>query len=384
MWVCENGTITVSSTPGTGTWSSPDPNVSVDPSTGVVTGIAAGTATIVRTIGIGCVRTTTVTVNPQPATITGNLNVCIGLTQTLATVSTGGTWSSSNTAVAPVDVSGIVSGLCLGTANISYTLPVTGCSRSVVATVQPLPSTITGSAGFCNLSSTMYLSSPGGGTWTSSDTTILTIDPTSGLATGVNVDTATITYTLPTGCKTTKDVFLILAPYPITGPSDMCQGQTRTLSNVITGGVWSSSNPIIASVDPATGVVTGGPLGVATISYTLSTGCLSTYAVTVNPIPVGTSGPIQVCEGNTAIYSNATHGGTWSTSDTTIATINTTTGLLTAVSGGVVTVTYTLGSGCNAMYTVTANGLPGTIDGPNQLCEGSTIVLTTTSTTGMW
>jgi uncharacterized protein YjdB len=283
-----------------------------------------------------------------------------------------------------VDVTGIVSGLALGTANISYTLPVTGCSRYVVATVQPLPSTITGSAGFCNLSSTTYLSSPGGGTWTSDDPSILTIDPTTGLATGVSVDTATITYTLPTGCKTTKDVFLILAPYPITGPHDMCLGQARTLSNVISGGVWSSSDPSIAPINPATGIVIGSSLGVATITYVLSTGCASTYSVTVNPIPVGTSGPIQVCVGNTANYSNSTPGGTWSSSDTTKATIDVGTGVLTALSQGVITVTYTLGSGCNAMFTVTVNPLPDAIAGPNQVCEGSSVSVATTTIGGLW
>jgi uncharacterized protein YjdB len=384
MWVCENATVTLSSSPAGGVWSSPSGSVAVNPVTGAVTGIAAGTATISYMFGIGCVRTATITVNPQPATITGNLNVCIGLTQTLATTSTGGTWTSSNTAVAPVDPTGVVSGAALGTANISYTLPVTGCIRSVQATVQPLPSTITGSAAFCNLSTTTYLSSPGGGTWSTSDTSIITIDPSTGVATGVSVDTADIIYTLPTGCTTSKRVFLILAPYPITGPQDMCLGQSRTLSNVISGGVWSSSSPFIADVVPSTGVVTGYNLGPATITYVLSTGCASTYGVTVNPIPVGVTGPNQLCESYTATYSNSTAGGTWSTSDTTIATINTTSGLLTAVSGGVVTVTYTLGSGCNAMKTITVNALPGVISAPLQVCEGSSIIATTSSTGGLW
>jgi uncharacterized protein YjdB len=383
MWVCENATVTLSSSPAGGIWSSPSGSVAVNPVTGAVTGIAAGTATISYMFGIGCVRTATITINPQPAAITGNLNVCIGQTQTLATTSTGGTWTSSNTAVAPVDPTGVVSGAALGTANISYTLPVTGCIRSVQATVQPLPSTITGSAAFCNLSSTTYLSSPAGGTWSTGNPAIISIDAT-GLATGLVVDTTDIIYTLPTGCTTSKRVFLILAPYPITGPHDMCLGQTRTLSNVISGGVWSSSSPFIADVVPSTGVVTGYNLGPATITYVLSTGCASTYGVTVNPIPVGISGLNQICESYTTTYTNITAGGTWSTSDTTIATINTTSGLLTAVSGGVVTVTYTLGSGCNAMKTITVNGLPGVISTPLQVCEGSAINATTSSTGGLW
>ena len=45
--------------------------------------------------------TRTATVNPLPSAITGTMNVCAGLTTTLANAG-GGTWSSGNTAVATV------------------------------------------------------------------------------------------------------------------------------------------------------------------------------------------------------------------------------------------------------------------------------------------
>jgi hypothetical protein len=384
MEVCENSSITLSCIPGGGAWSSPDATVSVVSGTGVVNGLTAGTATISYTIGIGCVRTTTVVVNPQPAAIAGNLNVCIGFTSLFTTTSTGGTWTSSNPAIAPIDAAGLASGLTLGTTNISYTLPVTGCMRSVQATVQPLPSTITGSSGFCNLSSTTYLSSPGGGTWTSADTNILVIDPISGLATGRDTFSVDIIYTLPTGCSTSKNVFLILAPFPITGPHDMCLGQTRTLGNFITGGVWSSDNSLICSIDASTGVATGNTIGVTTITYVLSSGCFSTYSVTVNPIPGGVSGPSQVCESYTGSYTCGTPGGTWSTSNPALGSIDVSSGVLTALAPGVITVTYTLGTGCNAMKTVTLNGLPAPITGTFQVCEGTSTTLTTASSGGLW
>jgi uncharacterized protein YjdB len=386
--VCVNADITLVSTPGGGFWTSSSPaNATVNPVTGVVTGVAAtapGSVTISYTQGIGCVRTTNIIVNPEPAPVIGNLNVCIGLTQLLSTASTGGTWSSSNPTVAPVSPSGLVSGSSLGTADISYTLPVTGCSRTVQATVQPLPSTITGASGFCNLSSTTYLSSPAGGTWASADTNILVIDPLTGVATGRDTFSVDIVYTLSTGCTTTKNVHLIVAPYPITGTHDMCFGQTRTLSNFISGGVWSSSSASVATVDPATGVVTGVNYGTATITYVLSSGCFSIYDVTVNPVPTPSTGPLQVCENYTAMYSNATPGGTWSSSLPSLGTIDVSTGLLGGIAPGAITITYTLISGCNSMKDVTVNALPGAIAGTFQVCEGSATLLTTASSGGLW
>ncbi|MBX2907868.1 MAG: Ig-like domain-containing protein [Taibaiella sp.] len=385
MWVCENSTVTLSCTPGGGVWSSPSGAVAVNPVSGDVTGITAGTATISYTQGIGCVRTATVTVQPQPAAITGNLNVCIGFTQTLSTTSTTGAWSSSNPSVAPVSSGGVVSGLALGTANIYYTLPVTTCARSVQVTVQPLPAPITGPGAFCNFSNATYYDASPGGIWSSSDTSIFTIiDSVMGVVYGHDTDTANIIYTLPTGCSISKSVFTILAPYPITGPHDMCYGQTRTLSNAISGGVWSSSNASIASVDPSTGVVTGVNYGNATITYVLSTGCFSTYDVTVNPIPSAIIGPIQVCEGETRFYSNAFSGGTWTSSDITLATIDTFSGALLALSGGTMQVTYTLGTGCNAMKDVTINSLPVVITGPTQVCEQDTVYEFSGPSGGIW
>lgn len=51
-------------------------------------------------------------------------------------------------------------------------------------------------------------------------------------------------------------------------------------------------------------------------------------------------------------------GGTWSSSNTAVATIGETTGILTAVSAGTTIISYTYGSGCLATKTVTVNPPP--------------------------
>ncbi len=47
---------------------------------------------------------------------------------------------------------------------------------------------------------------------------------------------------------------------------------TASLSNSVAGGTWSSSNTLIATVNPTTGVVTGNSPGPVTITYTTSDG----------------------------------------------------------------------------------------------------------------
>lgn len=76
-------------------------------------------------------------VNPTVAAITGNTSVCIGGTSSLACSTPGGSWSSSNTAVATVNPStGLVTGVSIGMATISYTVTnAFGCSGVSTATV---------------------------------------------------------------------------------------------------------------------------------------------------------------------------------------------------------------------------------------------------------
>lgn len=82
---------------------------------------------------------TTVTVNPLPAPITGSTFVCIDQNIKLENITSGGTWSSGSPGIATVQsVSGQVRGITTGTAAIYYTLS-TGCYRSINVAVNPTP-----------------------------------------------------------------------------------------------------------------------------------------------------------------------------------------------------------------------------------------------------
>src|SRR5690554_3048190 len=67
----------------------------------------------------------------------------------------------------------------------------------------------------------------------------------------------------------------------ITGTANLGVNGTSTLSNSVSGGTWSSSNPLIATVNSTTGEVTGVAPGSATITYTTPDGLSRFIIITV-------------------------------------------------------------------------------------------------------
>ena len=196
--VCAGSTTNLTDSTAGGTWSSSNTGIAtVGSTTGIVTGVSAGTATITYMLA-GCYKTIIVTVNPSPTAINGNLSVCLGLTQTLTDGIGGGTWTSGNTGVATIgSSSGVVTGIALGTATITYALS-DGCNPVyATVTVNPLPDSITGTLQVCVGSTTNLTDATAGGTWSSGSTGIATVGSATGIVTGVASGTARITYKLP-------------------------------------------------------------------------------------------------------------------------------------------------------------------------------------------
>ena len=381
--VCVGSAIALGCSPAGGTWSTSNGAVASVNTTGTVSGVSAATATISYMLPGGCYSTDVITVNPLPGTITGSGNVCLGLSTTLGNASTGGNWSSSNSAIATIDPSsGSVYGSSVGTVNITYTLP-TGCLVTSTFTVNPLPSTITGPSAVCVGSTITVGSTPAAGTWSSSNTAVATIDA-GGNITGVAGGSATITYTVGSSCYITTGITVNVLPATITGTLSVCAGgSTTSLSDATAGGVWISSNTAIATVD-ASGTVSGVSAGAVIITYMLSaTTCQVTAGVTVNPLPTTFGGPSAVCIGANITVTNAIAGGSWTSGDVTIASISTT-GIVTGVSAGSVLITYTTAAGCVATTTINVNGVPGVITGATVVCQGSVITLGNAVTGGTW
>ncbi|MDP3667496.1 MAG: LamG-like jellyroll fold domain-containing protein, partial [Sediminibacterium sp.] len=115
------------------------------------TATAPGTYTVTSTNANGCSATsgtTSVTINSIPvvAPITGNVSVTTGYTSQLANATAGGVWSSSNSAIASVNASGLVTGVTAGTTDIIYTVTNSTCTTAVTTlitvTFQPICSVL--------------------------------------------------------------------------------------------------------------------------------------------------------------------------------------------------------------------------------------------------
>lgn len=248
---------------------------------------APGTYNVTVTGDNGCAKTSnTVTLNTTPAAITGTAVVCQSATTALNTTTTGGTWSSSSSSTASIGTGGIVTGGTAGTATISYNLG--SCRATRVVTVNASPAAISGTASVCAGAATTLSSTTSGGTWTINNPAIATINAGTHVVTGVSTGTTMVSYTVSTGCFRTRVV--TVNPLPdagtLTGASTVAVGASVTFTDAAIGGVLSSSNPSIASINPSTGVVTGMATGTATIVYTATNSCgtaTSTATIIVTP-----------------------------------------------------------------------------------------------------
>ncbi len=92
--------------------------------------------------------------------------------------------------------------------------------------------------------------------------------------------------------------------------------------------------------------------------FTNTSGSATTTAatLTVNPLPIG--GATHVAVGNTATATDATAGGTWTSSNPSIGTVGAASGIVSGISAGTFTLTYTLPSGGFASETFTVDPLP--------------------------
>jgi trimeric autotransporter adhesin len=367
------------------TWASSNTSVATVNSSGLVTALDAGTATsegksdgVSLTITAVPVASVTVTLNPTSiqvgATSTGSAvtrdasnNVLTGRTVT---------WGSSNTSVATVNGSGLVTGVSAGTATITATSEGINGTADITVTAIPVDSveaTLADSTiAVGQTSQGAAITRAAGGavltgrtiTWASSNTSVATVN-SSGLVTALDAGTVTITATSEgksDGVSLTITVVPVASVNVTLNPTSIQVGATSTGSavtrdasnNVLTGRTvtWGSSNTSVATVN-GSGLVTGVSAGTATITAT-SEGINGTADITVTAIPVDSveatlaDSSIAVAETVQAAAITRAAGGavltgrtiTWASSNTSIATVNSS-GLVTALDAGTVTITAT-------------------------------------------
>lgn len=242
---------------------------------------------------------------------------------------------------------------------------------------------VTGPTNVCTGNSITLANATPGGTWSSGNPAVAAIGSTTGIVSGISAGTAIITYTI-SGCTATAVVTVNPSPAPITGPLHLCVGDITTYADAVPGGTWSSSNSSIITIGSSSGTAAGIATGIATITYTNICGFVTKMVTVATPSVI--PGPIGICQNATMVLTNSVPGGMWSSNNTLIAIIGSSSGILTGVSVGTTTITYSLGGSCYVTAPVTINPLPdaGVINGPAGLCLGDDIVLTATVPGGSW
>lgn len=411
-------------------WYSANPSVASVDKSGMVTGVSTGTtiitaraegaAGIAKVDVASAVPVANITVNLDTSSVVpgGTAHAVATLRDAQGNVLVGRTvvWSSTNPGVATIDASsGTITGVAPGSTSINATSDsqVGGVALNVVsagggASNQPTPVAsvaVSLAASSINVGATTQataIARDASGNvltgrsvaWSTSNGTVATVDPTTGIVTGNSVGTATITAvsegqsgsvnvsvaSAPSGGSTppppaavsTVRVSLSASSIVVGGASQASAVTADASGNVLTGRTvtWSSSASGVASVNAANGTVTGVSAGTATITGT-SEGKAGSASITVTIAPVASVGVALGASsltvgGTTQAIATAkdASGNTltgrsvsWGSSNTSVATINSSTGVVTAVAVGTSTISATSG-GQTGTATLTVSAVP--------------------------
>ncbi|MDP2336943.1 MAG: hypothetical protein Q8N05_10950, partial [Bacteroidota bacterium] len=192
----------------------------------------------------------------------------------------------------------------------------------------------------------------------------------------------------------------------LAGTQNICiAGGTTTLTSTVSGGTWTGGDPSIATIHPATGLVTaiaGGGGGTVTMTYDVSSpGCTVTPVtriVTVYTLPTVGIGAVMpdVCQGGTsvalggstsggatsAVWSDGAAGGSFSNNGGSTPSTTTWTPLPGYTGTATLTLTTTGGACAQASDSkpITVNASP-TLTGASQaatVCAGSSAIINLT------
>jgi len=389
--LCSGVVSTLSDGSPSGTWSISPAGVATLSSTGVLTGGAltgtiTASAVVTYTLPTGCYKTTPVNLLPLPAPIVGDTLLCAPTTTTLSDLYPG-TWTSAPASIASVgSTTGIVTGHAYGSAIISFTNPY-GCyvtSNMHVATTSP--AAILGNASVCPILLDTLRDIVPGGYWSlgAAGATITSVNSfDTAVVLGLSAGVVPVTYT--NGCGMAILSLNVLTPAAsITGVNNTCIGQTVTLSDATTPGVWSGSSGVIATVTSGFGTVHGNTAGPVIITYTAtSNSCIDTVHFLVNPLPLGITGTLHTCPGDTVELADLPAGGSWSSQNSSVATVNSS-GVVTGVAATTTTISYTLPTGCYSTVSMLVNPNPAPITGIRPICETLYDTVADATLGGLW
>lgn len=306
--VCDGSTTATytDATPG-GTWSIVHGTGSATVSSaGVVTFSADGIDTLRYTVADSCdTAIATLVITYGAISITGDSIICMGGTVPMSAPGSG-TWTSSDSYVASISGTGVVTGAHAGTANITFTTPA-NCRAIRVVTVTALPTVVETNYEVCT-SITLH-GSPASGVWSGSggSASVTNLGAGAGLVTAsASAGTAILTYTVGS-CQTTVivtvncpcaalDSALTTLTSAVTyseGCTYTCTASTATINGwVLAGYLWQIGSgapiwdPSTSTTDEQTIVLPYSGTEVVTVTYyavdSLGDTCKMERTITLN------------------------------------------------------------------------------------------------------
>jgi hypothetical protein len=381
---------------------------SITPINGVYTisTIPAGTASLIEIPSNDC----SVSTPTSPIANNSSISYCINATATPLTatasignllqwysVATGGI--ASTTAPTP-----LTNTATTNTYYVSQKDTIANCESSsipIVVTINPLPvvAAITGVSSVKVGSTISLTNTTAGGIWSSSNAAVASISG-AGVVTGIAIGSTIITYsyTNNNGCSNSSSLTISVTAQTnpaqpptitVTGNTSFCIGDSVQLSSSEnSGNQWFKDGAIIANA------VSKNYTASTSGSYTVVVNGVSSAATNIiaNPLPVVNpiSGINQLNVGATITLTNTTSGGSWQSSNTNIATINSS-GIVNGIAIGSTTIfySYTNSGGCTTTVSSTITVVAAPIitptissTGATTFCAGNTIVLNSSENTG--
>ena len=402
-------TIPTSASTGAITYSSSNPSVAaINPTSGLITVLSGGTTTIAAEQA----STSNYNSSTVSTTLTVLLNPTINAMSVLmknyddsafalnATSTSNGaiSYTSSNTSVATVNATtGVVTIVAGGTTAITASQQATAtyaaATTSTTLTVLSNPMISAMSAVTKQYDSAAFtLTAPtsnsnGAISYTSSNTSVATVNATTGLVTVVAGGTTLITATqLATGtyaAASTSATLTVLRDPMISAMSALTKNYndtafTLTAPTTSSNGAisYTSSNTAVATINATTGLVT--ITGNGSTTFTASIPATATYAsgsvsttlsVLSNPFLSSTSTISKASDATaftlTAPTTSSNGAISYTSSNTAVATINATTGLVTITGNG--STTFTISQLATATYAAASTTTTLTV-GTNSSC----------------
>jgi uncharacterized protein YjdB len=369
-----------------GKWVSNNPLVAFVTQDGRITAMSEGLASFTFTQnGSGCpANTQNLSVKKLPQiNFGGAAKMCVNSTLAL-TADVQGVWSASaGPLVASISPSGLITGVSPGIASFKIT-DLNGCvseplnievlPERTVYNVSNLDTICVGSSSqliYCNEQTENWISENPDIASISNDGLIYMIKK--GTTRFYKIDDLGV----QSNSVTIHVIDTVFAR--VDGREDICIGTTTKL-HPSTDGTWTSQNVAVATTTPS-GLVTGVSLGTAMFDFIPSTGCkvVPPPPVTVQPgRPIKSEKGFELCIG-TEVQLRTEGMGIYESDNPSIATIDASTGVFTALSNGTVTITYTetvLGGvpiGCKSTQEFTIGNGPSPAFSKYTLCEDEEI-----------